>query len=154
MGHMVGYKGRLGLTGVAVLSATLALPFPVAAFAADDVFEPGAAVSTPSGQDVTFLDVVEDTESAVGSAMRYRFVAPGIARETGNVTFSQAEEDMAALCQEHVLPHLLTQDVELPQQIIIVLSDRAVEFGVADQDATQFFEAYRPEGETCIWEGF
>ncbi|WP_371168558.1 DUF6497 family protein [Aliiroseovarius sp. 2305UL8-7] len=151
---MAGYKGRSGLTGVAALSATLALPLSLAAYAADDVFEPGTKVTMPSGQDVTFLDVIKGVDSAQGSALRYRFVAPGIARDTGEVGFAEAEEDMAMLCQDHILPYLLEQDVEMPEQIIIVMSDRPVEFGVTNPDATQFFEAYRPEGNTCIWEGF
>ena len=41
-----------------------------------------------------------------------------------------------------------------PSQIVISLSDRAVPFGEADPEATQFFEAYRVEGGACIWEMF
>ena len=108
----------------------------------------------PSGQDVTFLDVIEGEDGAVGTAIRFRFLAPRIAREKGDVEFLQAEDDMVALCQDYVLPHMAETGAEMPAQIIIVLSDRAVEFGVADPEATQFFEAYRPEDGMCIWEGF
>ena len=34
------------------------------------------------------------------------------------------------------------------------LLSRAVPFGEAAPDATQFFEAYRVEGDACIWEAF
>jgi len=53
-----------------------------------------------------------------------------------------------------VLPWIVVAPGEMPDQIIIVLSDREVEFGVADPDATQYFEAYRPEDGACFWEGF
>lgn len=154
MGRTAGYRGLFGLTGVAVFAATLALPFAGMAHSASDVFEAGVSVDLPSGQSVSFLDVIEGVEGSVGSALRYRFLAPQIARATGDVPFMQAEDDMAALCQDYVLPHLVESAVDLPSQIIIVLADRKVEFGIADPEATQFFEAYRPEDGQCIWEGF
>ena len=40
-----------------------------------------------------------------------------------------------------------------PEQIVISLMDRLVDFGATNPDATQFFEAYRIEDGTCIWEG-
>ena len=136
----------LGLALVGALSAP--------AFAKDEAWDPDFVITVPSGQDIAFLDVIRGEEGAVGTAVRYRFLAPGIARDKGNVVFSQAEEDMAVLCQDYVLPQLHVAPGEMPDQIIIVLSDRKVEFGVADPDATQYFEAYRPEDGACFWEGF
>ncbi|MCK8465245.1 DUF6497 family protein [Aliiroseovarius sp. S1339] len=133
---------------------SLSLSVSAASQAASPVFEAGAPFDVPSGQDVTFLDVIEGEDGAVGTAIRFRFLAPRIAREKGDVEFLQAEDDMVALCQDYVLPHMAETGAEMPAQIIIVLSDRAVEFGVADPEATQFFEAYRPEDGMCIWEGF
>ncbi|MDE9450880.1 acetolactate synthase [Aliiroseovarius sp. Z3] len=111
-------------------------------------------INVPSGQEVTFLDVIEGEDSAVGTAIRVRFLAPRISRENGDLEFVQAEGDMATLCQDYVLPQMLTTGVAMPAQIIIVLSDRVVEHGMTDPDATQFFEAYRPEDGMCVWEGF
>ena len=40
------------------------------------------------------------------------------------------------------------------QQVIISIADRPVKFGEPDPDAVQVFEAFRPEGKSCVWEGF
>lgn len=154
MAHFTRNRGRLGLGRVVACVAALSLSAPVAAGSAGALFEPGTRINVPSGQEITFLDVIEGEESAGGTAVRVRFLAPRIARKNGEVEFLQAEEDMAALCQDYVLPQMVNAGAALPAQIIIVLSDRVVEHGVADQDATQFFEAYRPEGGMCVWEGF
>jgi Family of unknown function (DUF6497) len=34
------------------------------------------------------------------------------------------------------------------------MSDRVVPFGQTDPEATQFFEAYSLQGDTCVWEMF
>ncbi|WP_289069386.1 DUF6497 family protein [uncultured Aliiroseovarius sp.] len=154
MGCTGGYQGFGGLTGAAGLAATLAFNAPSAACAANTLVEEGASITVPSGQEITVLDMIEDDEGTFGPTVRFRFLAPRIARDKGDVAFMQAEDDMAALCQDYALPLLTTMGADLPTQIIIVLSDRVVEFGVADPEATQFFEAYRPEDGHCIWEGF
>lgn len=148
-------QGRAGAFFVALtLGLPLVGPLSAPAFAKDEAWDPDFVITVPSGQEISFLDVIRGEESAAGTAIRYRFLAPGIARNKGNVVFSQAEEDMAALCQDYVLPWIEVAPGEMPDQIIIVLSDREVEFGVADPDATQYFEAYRPEDGACFWEGF
>lgn len=112
-----------------------------------------AAVAVPSGQVVSLLDVVLDAPGPEGMAARFRFVAPAIAKVGGTVDFETASLDMAHLCQSYALPRL-AENGPVPAQIIISLSDRAVPFGEAAPDATQFFEAYRVEGDACIWEAF
>ena len=113
----------------------------------------GAAVAVPSGQAVTFLDVVLNAPGPEGMATRFRFVAPAIAKEGGSVDFEAAAADMAHLCQNFALPKLAELG-PTPAQVIISLSDSDVPFGEAAPDATQFFEAYTIEGNTCIWEAF
>lgn len=152
MRSLCTHNGLFGLAAVCAIA--LGLSAPAFAGAASAGFEPGARLTLPSGQDVTFLDVIEGEDGPVGPAIRFRFIAPRIARDSGDVAFLQAEGDMAALCQDYVLPRIVGAGADLPAQIIIVLSDRVVEYGVADPEATQFFEAYRPEGGTCVWEGF
>lgn len=110
-------------------------------------------VNVPSGQAVAYLDVVMDAPGADGLAARFRFLAPAIAREGGTVDFDAATKDMLYLCQSFALPRLAENGPE-PAQIIISLSDREVPFGEATPEATQFFEAYRVENGTCIWEAF
>jgi hypothetical protein len=107
-------------------------------------------IPVPSGQTVTLLDVVLNAPGPAGATARFRFVAPGIA--DGTVDFDTAAADMAALCQTYALPRV-ARNVPAPAQIIISLSAAPVAFG-APTDIVQYFEAYRIDGETCIWEVF
>ncbi|QFT57261.1 hypothetical protein FIU94_00370 [Sulfitobacter sp. THAF37] len=112
---------------------------------------PAVALDVPSGQGVELQEVLVDP---VGSQtfVRFRLVAPAIARETSDLDYETVSGDMMHLCQDLALPYIaefdLTGDV-----IVISLADRETEFGVADPDATQFFEAFRVEEGRCIWEG-
>lgn len=110
-------------------------------------------IEVPSGQDMSFVDMVHDAPGPDGLTYRFRFLAPDIARATGTVTADMAFDDMLALCEAFALPRLAA-NAPVPGQIIISLADRPVDFGVPNPEATQFFEAFRPEGPTCIWEGF
>lgn len=156
MGRTAGYTGPRGLTGVAAAAATLALSLtvPASVAAAQEDWFDGAPLKVPSGQTVTLLEVNQQDGNQEGSAIHVRFLAPEISRNTGRIDFSQAEEDMAVICQDYVLPHLSRLTETEPEQIVIVLADRWVEFGVSDMDATQFFEAFRPENGVCVWDGF
>lgn len=125
----------------------------VQADAAPPVSGEGIAVVVPSGQSVTFLDVVMNAPGPEGLAARFRFLAPAIARKGGTVDYATASADMADLCQSFALPRIANLG-PMPSQIIISFSDRAVPFGQSAPEATQFFEAYTIEGEVCIWEAF
>ncbi len=111
----------------------------------------GPQVDVPSGQSVTLQEVLVE-KMAAETWLRFRFIAPQIARDGGTVTYDQAGPDMASLCNTLAIPYLahydLTGDV-----VVISLADRATEFGSADPDATQFFEAFRIQDNDCIWEG-
>jgi Family of unknown function (DUF6497) len=120
---------------------------------AEDVqIAPGddALIPVPSGQVVTLQEVVWNAPGVDGLTLRFRFVAPGIA-PGGEVDFEAATADMLALCQTYAMPRM-TEFGPQVQQIVISLADRAVTFGATEPDATQFFEAYRVEDGTCIWE--
>lgn len=103
------------------------------------------AVSVPSGRTITFLDVIHNAPGTKGATVRFRFVAPGLAAG------EDASADMQALCDDYALPRS-EGNVPQPQQIVIVLADRAVPFGEASPDAVQFFEAYALKDGACIWE--
>lgn len=109
----------------------------------------GDALTVPSGQPVSLLEVLSDgpTEQPV---YRFRFVAPEIG---GGLGFDRAAADMAHLCRTYALPRLAALG-PAPAQVVISLSDRPLPFGETAPEAVQFFEVYRPEGEACIWEGF
>lgn len=111
-----------------------------------------AAIAVPSGQPVTLAEVLLDDAPGETWA-RFRFVAPQIARRGGSVSHEQAAPDMDHLCAGLALPYLAEQGLA-PARVVISLSDRLLPFGTQDAEATQFFEAYRPEGATCIWEAF
>jgi hypothetical protein len=110
------------------------------------------AQDVPSGQVVTLHEVLIDEVNAQ-SWLRFRFIAPQIARNGGDVTFAQAEPDMAHLCQATAVPYMAEYALSA-DMIVISMSDQIIEFGETNPDATQFFDAFRVENETCIWEAF
>jgi len=110
-------------------------------------------VIVPSGQDVRYLDTVQSAPGPEGLTIRFRFVAPAIARDGATVDVEAAQADMEVLCNEFALPRLPATG-PAPAQIIISLSDRAVAFGEPAPEATQFFEAYTIIDGRCQWEPF
>ncbi|MFW8636909.1 DUF6497 family protein [Cribrihabitans pelagius] len=109
------------------------------------------ALAVPSGQAVTLSEVLlDDTPGEVWA--RFRFVAPAIARHGGGLGHGDAAPDMDHLCRTLALPYLREQGLTAAR-VVISLADRALPFGTRDSAATQFFEAYRPEGADCVWEG-
>ena len=107
----------------------------------------------PSGQEVTLLEVIGNTPGSDGLALRYRFLAPAIARDGGTVDAETAAADMDWLCQDYALPKLPATGPR-PAEIIISMADRDVPFGESDPEATQFFNAYSLDGANCLWEPF
>jgi len=116
---------------------------------------PGDAtlITVPSGQPVTLHDVIWNAPGPDGLTVRFRFLAPGIAKTAPLVDFDTAAADMVHLCQTYALARL-AEFGPVPAQVIISLSDVPVPFGEAAPDATQFFEAYRLQDNACIWEAF
>ena len=110
-------------------------------------------IEVPSGQKVTLLDVITNVPGPEGLAVRFRFLAPGIARDTGTVDAETAAADMDFLCQDYALPRI-AQSGPMPAQVIISMADQDVPFGEARPDATQFFNAYSIADGICIWEMF
>ncbi|WP_414897819.1 DUF6497 family protein [Rhodovulum sp. YEN HP10] len=113
----------------------------------------GEVVELPSGQSATHFDTITGEPGPAGLTVRFRFLVPGIARDLARMPATLAQGDMDYLCAEYALPRLADSGPE-PAQIVITLMDRPVPFGQPDPEATQFFEAYRPEAGRCIWEGF
>jgi len=109
-------------------------------------------IDVPSGQPVTFVEVIHNVPGNAGLTYRFRFLAPRIAREKRLVDPEIAALDMDALCSGFALPRI-SGTGPAPAQIVISLSDKPTEFGVPNPDVTQFFEAYRIEDGACIWEG-
>ncbi|WP_299792118.1 DUF6497 family protein [uncultured Marivita sp.] len=113
-------------------------------------FASGDLLAVPSEQPVTFLEMLSDT-TANGLMYRFRFVAPEIGQEGRE--YQDVEVDMQFLCESFAIPRVADTGPQ-PSQIVISFSQKETEFGVANEDVIQFFEAYRIEDETCILEFF
>ncbi|MDP2080570.1 MAG: DUF6497 family protein [Pseudotabrizicola sp.] len=108
-------------------------------------------IPVPSGQPVFLQDVVWNVPGPEGLAVRFRFIAPQIARDTGTVGYEEASEDIFHLCQTFALPRLSDFGPQ-PTQVIISFSDQPVPFGETAPEATQFFEAFTHQDGICMWE--
>lgn len=143
--------GGARVTGGRGCGYLAAIPFALFAQAA-----PAAdAIAVPSGQPVTLAEVLLDEAPGQPDQTwaRFRFLAPQIARGTGTVSYDTAAPDMDHLCGTLALPYLAEHGMTAAR-VVISLSDREVPFGAQDPEATQFFEAYRPDGAACMWEAF
>ena len=113
----------------------------------------GDVITVPSGQAVTLLDVIEDMAGPDGLTLRFRFLAPAVAREGGTVDADVAGRDMDALCQDYALPRVATTGPQ-PAQIVISMADRDVPFGETHPEATQLFNSYSISDGICVWDMF
>lgn len=110
------------------------------------------ANEVPSGQTVTLHEVLVDEVDAQ-TWLRFRFIAPRIARIGGDITYAQAAADMEHLCVSLAMPYM--NEFALSGDLIVIsLADQETEFGASSPEATQFFDLFRVEDETCIWEAF
>ena len=107
----------------------------------------------PSQADIEVLEFLQDATDPDAVVFRARYVMPAIARSGGGLDYDDVAEDFVTLCEAHALP-VIRADGFSPARIVVSLSDRVTEFGVADTEATQLFEAFIIEGDTCIWEQF
>jgi hypothetical protein len=114
---------------------------------------PAGAITLPSGQAVTLLDVITNVPGPEGLAARFRFLAPAVAKNGGTVDAETAAKDMDWLCQNFALSHISNIGPQ-PGQIIISLSDKDVPFGETHPEATQLFNAYSIADGTCVWDMF
>ncbi|MEQ9693823.1 DUF6497 family protein [Shimia sp. SDUM112013] len=133
--------------------------FAFIAFAAIGGAQSGAAMAgdreespaVPSGYELYLQEMLFETRQDESRVARFRFVMPIIGQE--GVTFDMVSLDFDVLCVTEALPALAKSGEEV-DQVIISLSDRETDFGVISSVATQYFEAYRIENGSCIWEGF
>lgn len=109
------------------------------------------AITVPSGQVVTLLGVITDVAGPYGLTARFRFLAPGIAREGGTVDAETAAQDMDFLCQTYALAKIASTGPQ-PAQIVISMSDVDVPFGETRPEATQLFNSYSIADGTCVWD--
>lgn len=105
----------------------------------------------PSGARIALQEVLIDTQTS-GQIIyaRFRFVAPEIGSA---LSYVDVMDDFPLLCDDFAAPQV-AQWPDAVDQIVISFASRESEFGVADAEVTQFFEAFRLEDGRCIWEGF
>lgn len=124
--------------------------FGLTAMTATGVIGGQDIVELPSGvQSTLFEQILEQT--AAGPVHRFRFVAPDAAMDV--VKLENLTADFDFLCQTFALPRLSDAGTATGQ-IVISLAQAPTEFGVANPDVRQFFEAYSIDGTRCIWEAF
>lgn len=85
-------------------------------------------IEVPSGQEILLQEIISNEMGPQGLTMRFRFVAPQIARMGGTVDFDTASADMLYLCQEYAFPRAAGMQ-PAPRQIVISLSDTDLPFG-------------------------
>lgn len=107
-------------------------------------------IPLPSGQSVTFVDVIVEADPPVA---RFRFLAPDIDPAGRGLTYEEVREDFPVLCADYALPAVLQSGLQVPE-VVISLADRPVVFGELTPEATQFFEPFSVADGTCIWEQF
>jgi hypothetical protein len=110
------------------------------------------AQEVPSGQPITLQEVLIDEVDGQGW-LRFRFVAPQIARSSDDLAYDVVTADIEHLCASFAIPYMDEFDLR-NEMIVISLADQETEFGVPNPDATQFFEAFGVQNQTCIWEAF
>lgn len=135
---------------IALISKGAALALFIAAPA---LAEATGGIALPSGREVAFHDVVWGEPGPAGLTLRFRFLEPGLVQALETMEYDELEADMAYLCETYALERIASTGPQ-PAQVVISISDRPVEFGEADPEAVQVFEAYAPEENGCIWEGF
>jgi hypothetical protein len=105
-------------------------------------------VPVPSGLGVERLEVIWDEDLSIG---RFRFLAGAIAAPGFDTR--TLPEDLAYLCRTIALPETRATRPDW-DEVVVSVSSAAIPFGVADPEVTQSFEAYRLDGEDCIWTPF
>ena len=104
-------------------------------------------LAVPSGQPLSFLEFIAEDDAQV---VRFRFLAPEIGT---TYPYQDVMQDFQVICDEQVMP-VLDANGLAPRQIVLSMSAADVPFGEPAPEVLQFFELFRPDNGTCIWEEF
>lgn len=126
-----------------LLTALVALP------GCKDEADGAQKIEVPSGRELSLIDVITNAPGPAGAAARFRFLAPGLSQDD----VDSASADMQAVCDSYAVKRIDGM-VPAPQQILITFMSASVPFGEAAPDVVQFFESYKPENGSCVWEVF
>jgi hypothetical protein len=104
-------------------------------------------IPVPSGQTLSFIEFISEAE---GDTVRFRFLTPDIGT---TFDYMDVAADFQMVCDDQVIP-VLDANALAPSQIVLSMSTVDIPFGEDHPDVLQFFEIFRPENGTCIWEEF
>ena len=104
-------------------------------------------IPVPSGQALSFIEFISEAE---GETVRFRFLTPDIGTA---FDYIDVAADFQMVCDDLVLP-VLDANALAPRQIVLSMSVVDIPFGEDHLDVLQFFEIFKPENGTCIWEEF
>ncbi|MCF7699677.1 DUF6497 family protein [Loktanella sp. M215] len=107
-------------------------------------------IAVPSGLEISLYDVILDADSQVA---RFRFLVPAIAPEAGNKTFGDVIGDLQFVCDSVIVPALLEHGWTTGD-VVLSVSDKPVDFGTYDSQVVQYFQPFRLDRDTCVWEDF
>ncbi|MEM9249123.1 MAG: DUF6497 family protein [Pseudomonadota bacterium] len=115
---------------------------------------PPAVAALPSGQDVTPLDMAFEIQPDGQTWLILRYLAPRIARDTGDLGYAAVAPDLDALCDAVGRPAVAdaASAGQAVDQVVVILRDRPGERGVFDPAATAFISAYRLGQTGCMWQ--
>jgi len=109
-----------------------------------------SAIIVPSQQSITFLETRAETET---NTLRLRFVAPDLESPLDRPSFEEMSQDLQALCDAFAVEEAEKIAFQ-PTQIVVSLSSKPVEFGVAQTEVEQVFEAFSLKNGSCMLEMF
>ena len=153
MKRTMGLKPAGELKRAGVLFALAALAFSPAPLRAELKPVEVKPIALPSGSSVPFHDVIWGEPGPEGLTVRFRFLDPDLPARVNEDGVIDALDDAQFLCEEFALERIASTGPQ-PNQVIVSISDRPVEFGIPDPEATQIFEAFSFDGDTCSWDMF
>lgn len=137
------------MTMAALPLAGLVALMPLAVAAED---WPAGEVAAPSGLPVTLDEVIFEENPWSGESMVVvRLLVPAIAGPIENPI--ALRDDMDWACRTWGLPAAGTLAAP-PDLVVVEMMAAPVARGVAAPEVRQFFEQFRLDGPTCIWELF
>ena len=141
-----------------LLSATFSLAGPV--LAENDeaelsvpVLAEDGSIRLPSGLVVNRQEVRLEPVGAVThgvTTVRLRYVSTQL--EEKAFPFERIEGDFAKLCSSFGLK-IRSQSAPQAEQVIISIASRPTAFGETAPNVVQYFDAFRVEQDTCVWDG-
>ncbi len=147
----------------------LTLPSGLSASLFDVVLEQGAGTRAPDAftdpelqeeggtpEDLPLNEALPEppadaSVAPAGGMARFRLKVEGLGAEDAG--FDAVAGDFLWLCEQMALP-ALSANGWTPTEVVIALSDRETEFGLADPEAVQFFEGFRIADGTCVPQAF